>query len=93
MSDNARTTQFAGHAQAVYDKLYDQFSNLFIEVDDCRDAEAEQTRKNILETIAESDYDLACHAIEHSGLVPRSADSVREYILNVPDLTELPKEK
>jgi hypothetical protein len=91
-----QNTQFSGHAKTVYEKLYDQFSNLMIQESDGsyqgRDKEAEQTRQGIIETIAECDYDLVKHTVEH--IDPKDLDvlGIEETVQRIPDLTTWSKE-
>lgn len=90
---DARSKQFQGFAKLLFESLYDQFNNLHHQEDDGRDKEAEQTKKGILETIAEAGYDLLDHAIGY--ICNEMADVIpyREAAELIPDLTEWPKDK
>ena len=95
-NENPRDAQFQGFAKLLSEELYPEFKALDYAVlmsgtiarAEARDREIKQAEENIHELIARRAYDLACHAIGHSGLVPLSADSVVEYVQSVPDLTE-----
>lgn len=94
---NARDTQFQNFAKLLYESLYDQFSNLFVEEDDGDMEKAKQTNKGIQETIARRVYDLveyACVNINNEQVKQiRMSLHPNAMIRAIPDMTELPKDR
>lgn len=95
-----RSTQFQGFAKLLFDELYDQFNNLYCQEDDGayqgRDKEAEQTRKDIQETIACRAYDLISHACSEIDMEQDARERSLLYVPmmeSVPDMTEWPNEE